>query len=62
MTNTTFIGTKLSGGQPANSTACVRGFDQVSYMIGTSASLFNVSDIPMYCWRIPNVMTFHSKF
>lgn len=43
MTNITFIGTNLNNGQPPNATGCVRGFDQASFMMGTSASLFNVS-------------------
>lgn len=43
MTNVTFIGTNLVNGTPANTTACVTGFDQVGFMIGTSSSLFNVS-------------------
>ncbi|THH05817.1 hypothetical protein EW145_g4517 [Phellinidium pouzarii] len=41
MTNTSFIGTHLNNGQPPNATGCVQGFDQASFMIGTSASLFN---------------------
>ncbi|KAI5123863.1 hypothetical protein M0805_005680 [Coniferiporia weirii] len=41
MMNTTFIGTHLVDGQPPNDTGCVRGFDQASFMMGTSASLFN---------------------
>lgn len=43
MTNITFIGTNLNNGQPPNATGCVRGFDQASFMMGSSASLFNVS-------------------
>ncbi|KAI0063507.1 phospholipase B [Artomyces pyxidatus] len=41
MTNLTYIGTHLTNGVPDNSTACVNGFDQAGYMMGTSASLFN---------------------
>jgi len=45
MANTTYVGTHLTNGQPPNSTGCVTGFDQVGFMMGTSASLFNVSEI-----------------
>ncbi|KAA1473978.1 phospholipase B [Dentipellis sp. KUC8613] len=41
MMNISYVGTKLNNGQPANNTACVTGFDQASFMMGTSASLFN---------------------
>ncbi|EKM80903.1 hypothetical protein AGABI1DRAFT_37284 [Agaricus bisporus var. burnettii JB137-S8] len=39
--NMTYAGTHLSNGFPDNGTACVTGFDQVGFMMGTSASLFN---------------------
>ncbi|KAI0313930.1 phospholipase B [Amylostereum chailletii] len=42
MVNTSFIGTQLKNGQPDNDTACVTGFDEAGFMMGTSASLFNV--------------------
>ncbi|KAI0044217.1 phospholipase B [Auriscalpium vulgare] len=41
MLNLTYAGTHLVNGQPANSTACVTGFDQAGFVMGTSASLFN---------------------
>ena len=37
-----FMGTHLINGQPANSSACVAGFDQAAFIFGTSSSLFNV--------------------
>jgi Lysophospholipase catalytic domain len=43
LVNLTYVGTHLTNGQPPNSTGCVTGFDQVGFMMGTSASLFNVS-------------------
>ena len=42
-TNLSFAGTPLTDGQPANGTACVNGFDQAGFVMGSSASLFNVS-------------------
>ncbi|BGP04518.1 hypothetical protein JCM10049v2_000320 [Rhodotorula toruloides] len=36
-----YLGTQLSNGQPLNSSACVNGFENAGFMIGTSASLFN---------------------
>jgi lysophospholipase len=45
MTNMTYVGTHLTNGQPPNDTGCVTGFDEVGFIIGTSASLFNVRDI-----------------
>jgi lysophospholipase len=43
MINLTYAGTRLTNGQPPNKTACVTGFDQAGFIMGTSASLFNVS-------------------
>jgi len=42
MIKTKFVGTHLLNGQPANDTACVTGFDQASFMIGSVSNLFNV--------------------
>ena len=39
----TYGGTLLNNGQPTNGTACTTAFDQTGFMMGTSASLFNVS-------------------
>ena len=43
MANITYGGTLLNNGQPTNDTACTTAFDQTGFMMGTSASLFNVS-------------------
>ena len=43
MMNMSYAGTHLNNGQPDNDTACVTNFDQAGFMMGTSASLFNVS-------------------
>ena len=43
MMNMSYAGTHLNNGQPDNDTACVTSFDQTGFMMGTSASLFNVS-------------------
>ncbi|KAG0707370.1 phospholipase B [Suillus ampliporus] len=37
-----FAGTYLTNGLPANKSACVAGFDQASFIMGTSSSFFNV--------------------
>jgi len=42
MVNLTYVGTHLLNGKPDNVTACVTGFDQAGFVIGTSSSLFNV--------------------
>ncbi|CAK5281501.1 unnamed protein product [Mycena citricolor] len=39
--NLTYAGTHLTNGKAANGSACVTGFDQAGFMMGTSASLFN---------------------
>ncbi|KAJ6472715.1 phospholipase B [Mycena vitilis] len=39
--NLSYAGTHLTNGKPANGSACVKGFDQAGFMMGTSASLFN---------------------
>ncbi|KAG2119615.1 phospholipase B [Suillus discolor] len=36
-----FAGTYLTNGLPANPSACVAGFDQASFVMGTSSSFFN---------------------
>ncbi|KAF5367448.1 hypothetical protein D9758_003652 [Tetrapyrgos nigripes] len=39
--NLSYAGTHFNNKVPANGTACVTGFDQAGFMMGTSASLFN---------------------
>ncbi|KAG5642435.1 hypothetical protein DXG03_002781 [Asterophora parasitica] len=39
--NLTYAGTHLSNGRSINGSACVTGFDQAGFVMGTSASLFN---------------------
>ncbi|KAL4078419.1 lysophospholipase catalytic domain-containing protein [Scleroderma yunnanense] len=41
MTSTTYAGTQFVNGRPTNSSSCVTGFDQVGFVMGTSASAFN---------------------
>ena len=43
MVNVSYVGTHLTNGQPDNATACTTQFDQTGFVMGTSASLFNVS-------------------
>jgi lysophospholipase len=45
MVNLTYVGTHLLNGKPDNDTACVTGLDEVGFVIGTSSSLFSVSEI-----------------
>ena len=47
MANVQFLGMHLSGSAPGNASACVMGFDQASFMIGTVSSLFNVCPPPL---------------
>jgi lysophospholipase len=42
MVNLTYAGTQLVNGRPSNNTSCVTGFDQAGFVMGSSASLFNV--------------------
>jgi lysophospholipase len=42
MMNMTYTGTHLTNGVPDNDTSCVTAFDQAGFIMGTSASLFNV--------------------
>ncbi|TFK22575.1 phospholipase B [Coprinopsis marcescibilis] len=39
--NLTYAGTRLNNMRPDNGSACVAGFDQAGFIMGTSASLFN---------------------
>ncbi|KAJ7901752.1 phospholipase B [Mycena olivaceomarginata] len=39
--NLSYAGTHLTNGKADNGSACVRGFDQAGFIMGTSASLFN---------------------
>jgi lysophospholipase len=41
MVNVSYAGTHLNKGVPDNATACVTGFDEAGFVMGTSASLFN---------------------
>ncbi|KAH7910589.1 phospholipase B [Hygrophoropsis aurantiaca] len=41
MIPTQFAGTRLTSGLPTNRTSCVTGFDQASFVMGTSSSIFN---------------------
>ncbi|EPQ56964.1 hypothetical protein GLOTRDRAFT_73425 [Gloeophyllum trabeum ATCC 11539] len=41
MVNMSFAGTHFVNGTPPNDTACVTGFDQAGFIMGSSASLFN---------------------
>ena len=45
MVNLTYVGTHLLNGKPDNNTACVTGFDEAGFIIGTSSSLFSVGGI-----------------
>lgn len=44
MMNLTYAGTHLTNGVPDNDTSCVTAFEQAGFIMGTSASLFNVRD------------------
>jgi lysophospholipase len=48
MANLSYVGTHLKDGKPDNDTACVTNFDQAGFVMGTSASLFNVCRVPLY--------------
>jgi lysophospholipase len=43
-----YLGTKLNQLQPASSTSCVTNFDQAGFIIGSSSSLFFVSNWNLY--------------
>ena len=45
--NLSYAGTHLSSGRSVNGSSCVTGLDQAGFIMGTSASLFNVSVISM---------------
>lgn len=36
-----YVGTELQNGKPVDDSQCIVGYDQIGYMIGTSATLFN---------------------
>jgi len=40
--NLTYVGTHLENGRPTSGTSCVVGFDQVGFVMGTSAAMLNV--------------------
>jgi len=40
-----FAGTYLTNGLPGNTSACVTGFDQAGFVMGTSSSFFNVRHV-----------------
>ena len=57
MVNLTYVGTHLSNGKPDNDTACVNGFDEAGFVIGTSSSLFNVGRVS----KTPEYLIAHSR-
>ena len=52
-----YLGTRLNNGQPANTTACVTGFDQAGFVFGTSSSLFDVRQILIHFHLTSNAFT-----
>ncbi|KAL1848258.1 Lysophospholipase 1 [Paecilomyces lecythidis] len=45
-TQTEYLGTSLSGGQPSES-SCITNYDNIGYILGTSSNLFNEVCIPV---------------
>lgn len=45
-TQTAYLGTSLSNGNPAKGT-CVRNYDNLGYILGTSSNLFNEACVPV---------------
>lgn len=54
--NLTFAGTHLTNGRSTTGSSCVTGFDQAGFVMGSSASLFNVCSVFLCVLR---VLTFH---
>ncbi len=50
-----FLGSNFSGGVLAKSEPCVRGFDNVGYVMGTSSSLFNQFILTVNQTSIPQI-------
>ena len=44
--NLTYAGTQLTDGEPASGSACITGFDQAGFIMGTSGSFSSVSTHP----------------
>jgi len=40
-TSTAYLGSSLSGGAPVNSSSCIKNYDNLGYVLGTSSTLFN---------------------
>ncbi|RDL30495.1 Lysophospholipase [Venustampulla echinocandica] len=51
-----YIGSNFSGGVVLPKTPCVRGFDQVGFIMGTSSSLFNQFILQINSTAMPNAM------
>ena len=57
-----YLGSNFSGGQIVEGTDCVRGFDNVGYVMGTSSSLFNQFLLQVNQSSLPDVAkTFLNK-
>jgi len=52
--NLSYAGTHLSNGRSVNGSSCVTGLDQAGFIMGTSASLFNVSLSIMFTYSFKN--------
>ena len=55
-TQTAYLGTSLSDGQPSNGT-CIKNYDNLGYVLGTSSNLFNEA-----CAPIPPINTTTNSF
>lgn len=58
--NLSFAGTHLNNGRSLNGSACVVGFDQAGFIMGSSASLFNVSTLHMRTSWLVELILFHA--
>lgn len=44
-----YLGTTVNGGRPVNQSRCVEGFDQTSFLFGTSSNIFISCACPVSC-------------
>lgn len=51
-----YLGTEVDNGKPLNDSACVEGFDNVGFVLGTSSSLFNQFILQLNSTSISNFL------
>lgn len=56
-TDVKYLGTNVSNGKPIDAGQCVAGFDNAGFVLGTSATLFNLMPLPFTSSMLPKSLS-----